>query len=85
MSEQIGGDVVDTNTEQTPAPAVASTKPQEGDVDSAGDKGSHQGAGGSTLGEEGWVAVETTIPDPTLVDPTRPSDEQILTYENELR
>ena len=95
MSEQTGGAVLHANgtaDETQPASAVASPDPQGGDLGSAADKVSKQAAGGSTLGEEGCVAVDsvtgTTIeatPDPTVVDPTRPSDEQILTYENELR
>ena len=94
MSEQTDGDVLNANgkADETQTPAVSCPKPQEGDVDSATAKGSQKVAG-STLGEEGWVAVdsvngttvEATPPDPTVVDPTRPSDEQILPYENELR
>jgi hypothetical protein len=90
MSQHIGSNVA-TSADVTPAPEAPALaiKPQEGDVDSAADQGSQKVAGGSTLGDEGWIAVDsvngTTVEESTAPDPTRPSDEQILTFENELR
>jgi hypothetical protein len=90
MSQQVGSNVATpanvTAAQETPAIA---TTTQEGDVNSAADQGSQKASGGCTLGDEGSVAFDSvngkTVETSGSVDPTRPSDEQILTFENELR
>jgi hypothetical protein len=90
MSQQTGSNVAaPANVAPVQETPVLASKPHEGDVDSAADQGSQKAAGGSTLQDEGCVAVDsvhgTIVEDSTAPDPTRPSDEQILTFENELR
>lgn len=97
MSEQIGAADSEANgtvAEEAPGAPLVAAERKAGDVESAVGQGSQVAAVGSTLGEEGWISVDsvggTTVEAPDnkqahTADPARPSDEQILIYENELR
>jgi hypothetical protein len=88
MAENGGAEQVSDSADQHAAqPSAGDTKPHEHDTDSAVEKASLQAHSGSTtVGEEGGNAVESAGATTTgNGDPTRPSDEQILSYENQLR